>query len=150
MAMSTPATNKTTARRVYEEALNQGRLQILDEVPHPDFTNHAAPPDAPDGPAGARAAFEGIRTSAPEYRMRIEHAVAEGDLVVLHCTGFTGPMQGEFLGVDVTGRSTEIPQAHVFRFLDDRIIEHWGIRHELPALRDLGVVAMGPSAQHPG
>lgn len=76
--------------------------------------------------------------------------MAEGDLVVPHCTGVTGPMQGEFLGVDVTGRCTEILQAHVFRFVDDQIVEHWGIRHELPALRDLGVVAMGPSAQHAG
>lgn len=132
--------NKHAARRLYEEGLNQGRFEVIDEVVDPDFVNHAAPPNAPTGPEGAKATFRMIRDAAPDYHLAIHHVIAEDDLVVVHGTGDTGRMEGEFLGVDVTGRSAEIPQAHIFRFRDGRIVEHWGIRHDLPAMRELGVV----------
>lgn len=132
--------NKRTARRVYEEGLNQGRLEVLDELLDPEAVNHAAPPDHPGGPEGAKAIFRMIRDNAPEYQLTVHHVIGEDDLVAVHGTGATGPMRGEFFGVDVTGRSTEVPQVHIFRFRDGRIVEHWGIRSDLTAMRELGVV----------
>lgn len=132
--------NRQAARRLYEEGFNEGRLEVVDEVVDPDIVNHAAPPDAVPGIEGAKEVIRGVRRAAPEYHLAIHHVIAEGDLVVVHCTASTGPMQGEFLGVDVTGRSAEVPQAHVLRFRDGRIVEHWGVRQDLAAMRELGVV----------
>ncbi len=134
--MSTTDANKQLARRVYEEGLNQGRFDVLDEIVDPGFVNHAAPADAPRGSEGVKAVFAMIRSTAPDYHLEVEHVIGEGDLVALHGIGVTGPMQG----VDVTGRSARIPQVHIFRFDGGRIVEHWGIRHDLPAMQELGVI----------
>jgi hypothetical protein len=44
--------NKRVARRVLVELFEKGNLGATDELIHPDFVNHEAPPDNPQGPEG--------------------------------------------------------------------------------------------------
>ena len=42
--------NKRITRRVLDELFERGDLDAADELIHPDFINHEAPPDNPQGP----------------------------------------------------------------------------------------------------
>jgi hypothetical protein len=44
--------NKRIARRVLENISEKGNLDAADELIHPDFVNHEAPPGNPQGPEG--------------------------------------------------------------------------------------------------
>ena len=46
--------NKQIARQVLEELFEKGNLDAADELIHPDFVNHEAPPDNPRGPDGLK------------------------------------------------------------------------------------------------
>jgi hypothetical protein len=46
--------NKRITKRVLEEMFDQGNLDATDELIHPEFVNHEAPPGNPQGPEGLR------------------------------------------------------------------------------------------------
>jgi hypothetical protein len=53
--MSTTEENKTLFRRTYEELLNQGNLEVAEELVSADFVNHEAPPGRSRPGVDARA-----------------------------------------------------------------------------------------------
>ena len=53
--------NKRIARRVLEELFEQGNLQAVEELIHPEFVNHEAPPDNPQGPEGLKETISWLR-----------------------------------------------------------------------------------------
>ncbi|HEX9833429.1 MAG TPA: ester cyclase [Mycobacterium sp.] len=59
--------------------------------------------------------------------------IAGGDKVVGRTTG-TGTHSGEFMGLAPTGRSVAYNEIFIFRFVDGRVAETWGV-----------VAAPGPS-----
>jgi predicted ester cyclase len=84
--------NKALVRRLVDEVVNQGRLEVADEL----FT--------PEGAAVAREAFTGFRSAFPDWREDIVDLVAEGDKVVGHFK-CTGTLQGEFMGMPPHGQA---------------------------------------------
>jgi len=46
--------NKALIRRMNQEVWENGNLEILTEVIHPEYMNRTAPPDRPRGPGGFR------------------------------------------------------------------------------------------------
>jgi hypothetical protein len=46
--------NKQVVRRVLDELFDKADLDAADELIHPDFVNHEAPPDNPQGPEGLK------------------------------------------------------------------------------------------------
>ena len=60
--------NKQVTRRVLEELFDKGNLDAADELIHPEFVNHEAPPDNPQGPEGE---FLGKPPSGNEFA--VEH-----------------------------------------------------------------------------
>lgn len=67
-----------------------------------------------------------------------EREVIAGDDRVVVRGVMRGRQVGPVLGVAPTGRSVEIPQVHIFRLADTRIIEHYEIWSELSVLLQLG------------
>jgi predicted SnoaL-like aldol condensation-catalyzing enzyme len=60
-------------------------------------------------------------------RLKIGAAViAEGDKVVGRSV-VTGTHQGEYMGLSPTGNSVTYDEIFVFRFVDGRIAETWGV-----------------------
>jgi steroid delta-isomerase-like uncharacterized protein len=129
--------NKAIARRFYD-AVNAGRLEIIDEVVAEDYVEHEEFPgfDAAAGRAGLRRFFETIREAFPDYTMTIEDMVAEGDKVFIRAT-LKGTQKGEFLGIPASGKRMEVPFADVARFDGGRVVEHWGITDTGTMMRQL-------------
>lgn len=138
----TPATfateqeqNKTTARRVYEEGLSQGRF----EVPYTkDFIGHgggAATFTHEQGMAEAR----GWRKAFPDLKVVVDLIVAEGDLVSVRWTA-RGTNTGSGNGIPATGKKVHTTGITMFRFADGAIAEEWTAGNSLSLMRQLGLL----------
>lgn len=130
--------NKAAARRFYEEFMPQGVIDAADELFSEDFVNHAAPPDAPTGRAGAHHQVEMLAKAFRDQSYDIHHLLGEGDTVAVHCT-WNAVHSGEFMGIPATGKPIAQEQIHILRFVDGLVAEHWAVRDNLTMLRQMGI-----------
>jgi predicted ester cyclase len=132
--------NRQIVRRVLDEMFAKGNLDAADELIHPDFVNHEAPPGSPQGPEGLRQTTSWLRGLWGDMRADIEDEICEGDKVVARVT-MHGHHEGEFLGKPPTGKEYAVQQIHIYRFEDGRLIEHWGCRDDLGQALQLGLIS---------
>ena len=123
--------NKALVRRMLEEVLIGGRVELIDDFFSPDFVQFGQRV----GPAQFRGVVTAIHAAFPGVRGVIEHLVAEDDLVVcdLAVQGTQlGPFPFPRMGVlPPTGKSYAIKHCHWFRVADGKITEHWAVRDDL-------------------
>ena len=135
--------NKAISRRDFEEAMNQGKLEVYDEITAPDAILHTV-----SGDIIGREAIKGfagmIITAFPDIYFTIEDMVAEGDLVGIRWT-YTGTQQGEYMGIPATGISTAGTGMAIHRIADSKIQEAWLFADDLGMLEQLGL--MPPTRQ---
>ncbi len=95
--------NEAIVRRIIEEAFNQGKLGVIDEVISPDYVNiDPAAPEPIRGPAGMKEMVEGYRAAFPDLKLTINDQVSSGDKVVTRWTA-TGTHKGDLWGLAPTG-----------------------------------------------
>ena len=124
------------ARRVLEEIFPADDEAALAEVISPDVVNHEAPPGAPPGRASIVYAMHMLARAFSDQRWTIHHALADGDMVALHCT-HSGRHTGEFFGLPATGRHFAYRQMHLIRIADGKGVEHWAVRDDSTLMRQL-------------
>lgn len=119
--------NKAVVRRLVEEVLNGGRLEVIEEL------------YAPGLDADAKAWIAPFRVSFPDVHMEVVDVIAEGDKVVGRFT-CSGTHLGDWLGYTPTGRRFEaVDEVAIYRVRDSRIVETWGIEDTLGRLEQLGL-----------
>ena len=126
--------------------MNQGNLELAEELVSPDFINYEAPPGRDRGPESMRGLATMLLTAFPDLYFTIEEVVAEGDIVAGRLT-MSGNHEGPLMDTPPTGRFVRQEYLHFVRFRDGKAIEHWGSRDELGMMQQLGVV---PEARQPG
>ena len=131
-------TNAARQRRLVEEAQGQGRLDAVDEILAPDFVDHTPVPGVPATREGVKQIFAMIRGGLPDHDAKIEHMVAEGDLVATY-KSFGGTHDGELFGVPPTGRRVTIRVMDFVRYRDGQLVEHWNIVDVVGLMAQLGV-----------
>ena len=100
--------NKEIVRRLIEEAMNQGRLELVNELFCEQAIEHDPHQQAAAAPREAFVvAVEMFRSAFPDNQMIIEGQIADGDHVATRWR-MTGTHQGEFMGVTATGRQVDI------------------------------------------
>ena len=121
-------------------AFGDGNMDAVEEALAPDFVNHDAPefPGVGGDRAGVVAAIRYLKAAFPDARADLVSVVAEGDKVGVH-DQLVGTHEAEFLGVAPTGRQVRVDFIHVFRVVDGRIVERWGVSNSETLLRQLGV-----------
>ena len=119
--------HKAVIRRLVNDVLNGGRLDVIDDLYAPELVDDAKRWITP------------FQVSFPDMRMEIIELVAEGDSVVGRFT-CSATHLGEWLGHPPTGRRFEaIDEVSIFRFREGRIVEAWGIEDNLTRLEQLGL-----------
>jgi predicted ester cyclase len=119
--------NKATVRRLVEEVLNGGRLELIDELYAPELA-----------PA-ARRWIAPFRASFPDVHMEVVELIAEGDKLVGRFT-CSATHLGEWLGHPPTGRRFErVDEVSIFRLRDGRITQVWTLEDTLGRLQQLGL-----------
>jgi steroid delta-isomerase-like uncharacterized protein len=122
-AGTTEEQNKALLRRLYEEALQQGNLALIDQLFSPAFIDHSTP-DQPPGPAGVKAYFREIRNAFPDIQVTLDDLIAEGDRVVARTT-WRGTHLGAYEGVPASGRSVTRTLIQIFLIANKVIMEEW-------------------------
>jgi steroid delta-isomerase-like uncharacterized protein len=130
--------NKTRLRRVFEEGINQGRRDVIDELIAPDYVNHDLPAPAP-GAEGFKQVIGLFWAAFPDLRVAVEEVIAEGDTVASRGT-MTGTHRGEFMGIPATGRRVAVRYSDVWRVANGRFVENWVRLDMLGMMQQLGVV----------
>jgi steroid delta-isomerase-like uncharacterized protein len=118
--------NAVAARRVVEEAFNQGRLEVFDEVCSPDIVSHD-PAESEDlrGIDAHKERVRAYRTAMSDLELVVEDVIAAGDKVATRWRA-RGTNDGELLGMPPTGKHTDITGMSIDRFNSDgRIVETW-------------------------
>jgi predicted ester cyclase len=144
--------NKATFRRLQEEVIMKGRMELVEEIFAPDFTILRAgtaelmiagnlPPYPQVGTAYERFANGRNRMTAAlsGQRRTIEAIGGEGDTVWARWR-ISAVHSGEYLGVAPTGKRLEYTEVGFLRFdADGRITEGWFLCDEVNLARQLGL-----------
>lgn len=119
--------HKSAVRRLVDEVMNGGRLDVLEELYSPAMARAAARWIAP------------FRQAFPDVHMTVVDLVAEGDKVAARFT-CSATQRGEWQGQPATGRRFEnVDEVYFFRFQDGKIVHAWGLEDNLARIQQLGL-----------
>lgn len=130
--------NKATMKRFYEEIVDKGRLELIEELVADNFVDHEAFPGLSGDRAGLHGFLDMMRGAFPDFSMRIEDLIAEGDRVVARTTT-SGTHEGEFMGIAPSGKRIQVQGIDIVRFADGKAVEHWGVTDQASMMEQLGV-----------
>ena len=117
--MTDPQANKAAAIAFYELMFNECRPRdAVERFVGERYIQHN--PNVEDGKEGFIAYFERMAQEYPGKRVRVVRALADGELVALHCHQ-TWPGLPDYAGIDI------------FRFDEQGlIVEHWDAIQTVP------------------
>jgi predicted SnoaL-like aldol condensation-catalyzing enzyme len=112
--------NKQSAMAFYDLMFNQSRpAEAIERHVGDEYIQHN--PEVEDGKEAFVAYFERMAVEFPGKRVEFKRALADGDLVALHCHQ-TWPGAQEYADIDI------------FRFDESgKIVEHWDVLQVVPS-----------------
>jgi predicted ester cyclase len=133
------ASNKDVVRRLYEQLVNEQRLDLLDDYFSPDYENHKAP----GGREGTKQLFVMLFAAFPDVQVSIDSMCGEGDRVWVRIT-MRGTHRGAFMGMAGTGRTFAATTTNELRLQDGKVVEEWGVTDTLAMMQQLGFLPEAP------
>jgi steroid delta-isomerase-like uncharacterized protein len=130
--------NKALVRRFIDEVFVKGHGESVDELVSPDFTPHSWP-GIGLGTEPLKQAQQRIQDGLSDVAMTIEDMVAEGDKVVVRLSSHARHT-GEFMGLPASGKEYTIPEIHIFRVEDGKVVEHWLQMDTMGLMTQLGAL----------
>jgi len=135
--------NKSIILRAEAELWNKGNLAAADELYSESFVCHFVIGEEWRGVQGIKDVVAQHRHSFPDWNEKVDDIIAEGDRVVIRFTS-TGTQQGEFAGIDPTGKKVTIREVAIFRLAGGKIVEQWGMPDIHGLLNQLTTSNTGP------
>jgi steroid delta-isomerase-like uncharacterized protein len=130
--------NRRVMRYAFEEIMNHGNINAVDELFASDFVGH----DTAGGTFGREEFKEGVRAMLAAFsdrRVAIEDQLADGDKVATRWT-VTAVHSGEFQGIPATGGRGSMTGISIDRLAGGKIVESWEVTDEAGLLRQMGVL----------
>lgn len=127
--------NKETIRGLYENILNNRKMELLKDLISEDYVGIR-------GDKGVNAFTEtvgAVISAFPDIKWTIEDLVAEGDKVVVRWS-WIGTNTNSFRGIPPTNQKTVDTAIAIYQFKEEKIIQAWIQGDRLGVLMQLGVV----------
>lgn len=131
--------NKAIVRHYLDEVWNKGNVSIIDEVMAPTYARYMNASGAYLDRERQKQRISGMRQAFSELALTLEDITAEGDKVTIRVT-LQGTHTGNFMGVPATGKQVAIEAIDIFRLVDSKVVEHWGVMDTFGLMQQLGVV----------
>ena len=141
--MNVQERNKAAFRKLIDEVINSGRLDLAQDLltaDRPDYQALGFPPEMTRGYEGFKMIMGLFRAGFPDLHFTSEFMIAE-DQLVLSYNRIEGTHQGVFMGVPPTGRKFTASAADICRFDEQgKISAHWGVFDMFGLMVQLGAV----------
>ncbi len=131
------AKNREVLERALEDVWNLGKEEMIERYYHRDYVGHFSPPESLIGHEGVRRGLLEIREAFPDFYEECHDLIGEGDKIVARIT-LSGTQRAPFLGNPSSGKRFEIATLDIYRFLDNKIIEQWGVMDVMTMASQLG------------
>jgi predicted ester cyclase len=122
--MLTKAEAEEVVRGIFEEAVNQGRLDVIGELYAVDFIDHSPGPGQAAGPAGIVNVVRQYRAAVPDLMVTVEDVIVAGDRVVTRET-WRGTQRHKLGDVLPTNTHFVATRIHIFRVENGQVREEW-------------------------
>ena len=129
--------NKALISKVIE-AVNGRNLTLLDELIASDFVYHTDTQQI-QGLEVMKQVIEEEINGFPDLHVAIEDLIAEGYKVCIHLKE-TGTHTGKFRGLAPTGKKINYTAITIWRIVNSKVVEGWGVYDMLDYYKQLGVI----------
>jgi predicted ester cyclase len=141
-------TNKELARRLFDEAVRNGNVAVIDELfaPEAEFEG-----PAPDGQRTYRDHIAALHRGLEHVTCELERVVAEDDRVAVRAR-IGGTSAGEWEGLPASGRDVSFVAITILEFRDGRVIRCVEARDNITIWLQVGELPthLHPYAGQPG
>jgi len=140
--------NKNIVRRLYGEAWNKRKLDLVAELISPSHAlNDPFDSGSQIGPEMYLRRIQELTTSFPDSRFSLEDLIAEKDKVVASWV-FSGTHRAEFMNIPATGRKISVEGITIHYIRDGKILDSNARWDAVGLLRQLGALpAIGRSKE---
>ncbi len=139
--------NKIIVRRYFDEVLDQGRIELLDELFAEDIIFHRGDYGDPViGLAGMRQVVGSVMERYGPFKTTLHHMVAEGGMVACrlsHETVHRDFWKSRIGTHELAGEPIQWTAHAHFRLKNGKVIEEWVERDELGMALRVGVLTPG-------
>ena len=132
-----PEENGAVFLRFIEEVINGGHLDLVNELVQTDYVEHDPVFGMPPDREGLKRTVAALHAAFPDLRSAVEDLIEAEDKVIYRGK-LRGTNEGELLGMEPTGACFEVTEIHINRFVDGKIVEHWGLVDEMGVMEQLG------------
>lgn len=126
-------------RRINEELYGEGRVELVDELIHPEFVDHTAPEGFPPDREGQRAFVQMTHGGLSDTEATMDRIVVEGDQVAWRWT-MRGTHTGELMGVPASGNRIELSGNDLGVMRDGKLAELWSEIDMMSLMTQLGAL----------
>jgi steroid delta-isomerase-like uncharacterized protein len=122
---------------VWDVAINQGNISILDEAYAPDVVLHTVPETT--GAANAKAYYANYVTGFSDREFTVKETFAQGNKLTKYWV-FKGKHTGDFFGIPATGKTISVEGCTIATIINGKITEERDFFDNLEFLRQLGLM----------
>lgn len=140
--------DKHLIHRSHDEAMAQGKLDIIPEIYAENFENHSGglPDFLRNGHSAIQAHYNFLRSAFSEIEIVNNIEIIEGDLMGIQWT-WHATHSGEFLGIPATNARVQIDGMEIIRVENGRIVEAWIVQDNPSLMAQLQAAAPAGAVQ---
>jgi predicted SnoaL-like aldol condensation-catalyzing enzyme len=129
--------NKALVLRLYSEAFNQDKTDVVRELVGADYVQHDK--SVPGGADGQVKQFQDLKAKIPGAVATVKRTAADRDLVAVHWHASATPAD------EATGEA----KVDLYRVGNGKLVEHWSITQTVPATTASGNSLFSDQYQYP-
>ncbi len=131
-------------RRIFDEAFNQGKMEVIGEYIDPNYTFNGSTPDG-KAVAATTGWIEMIRAAMPDLHFTLEDIFGADDKVAFRWR-LDGTNTGSFQGLPPTGKKISVTGTNIVTFAHGKAITNWQNWDEFGFKQQLGLIPQASQA----